>query len=125
MVAFFLGGGFSMFIVALLGLAALGAAFRFVRAPAAETVGALRALSAATGFGSLAGMAANLATVCQHVPSNPTFAHDPHVGLIVLTGIGESLAPVILGFGLLTAAWLVAALGGRSPEALADAAARA
>lgn len=120
MMNFFMGGGFSMSFVALLGLVTLMAAIRFLRAPASETVGSLRALSAATAFASFAGFAANIAAVCQHVPGNPKFANDPQVGLIVLMGVGESLAPLILGFGLLAAAWLAAALGGRSPEAVAD-----
>ena len=107
------------------GLWALWAAIRFVRAPRSETVGVLRALSAATTFAALAGSASNVAAVCLTVPEHPQWSVDPKVWLIVLTGVGESLAPIVLGGALLSVAWLVAAVAGRRAETLADASARA
>ncbi len=71
------------------------------------------------------GFCSNLATVCLTVPEHPQWANDPKVGLIVLQGLGESLAPLVLGCGLLAAAWLLAAVGGRRAEVAADRALRA
>jgi hypothetical protein len=113
MLEFFRAGGWVMFVVLLFGGLSLAAAIRFARTPRTETVGAVRALSTATIFAVIGGVAADLATVFTKVPNHPEWSQSPQVGLIVLTGLGESLTPAILGFAFLAVAWLVTAVGAR------------
>ena len=113
MVEFFMSGGWSMFLVIGLGAVSLLASIAFARRPRAGDAGVLRGFSTATTFAVLGGVAANLGTVFSQVPQNPEWAHSPDLALIVMTGLGESLAPAILGFSLLALAWMVAAVGAR------------
>jgi hypothetical protein len=109
MIEFFQAGGWSMIPVLLFGVLALGAAGRSVARPNERWVGIVRALSAATVFAIMSGLAANIAAVGSHVPANPEWAESPRVHLIVMQGIAESMAPAVMGFTLLSLAWLVAA----------------
>ena len=113
MMEFFRAGGYSMFLVLLFGVLALGTAAFYAWRPQERYVGMVRALSAATVFAILSGIAANVAAVMSQVPANPEWAQSPDVHLIVMTGLGESCAPAIMGFTLLALAWLVTAAGVR------------
>jgi len=113
MIEFFQAGGYSMFFILILGLVTLGAAAAFMRKPQAQDVGMIRGFSVATVFAVLSGIAADLAAVFTHVPNNPEFAQSPDMPLIVMTGLAESLTPAILGFSMLTLAWMVTAVGVR------------
>lgn len=113
MIEFFQSGGWSMFLVLGLSVVTLGAAIHFARKPAEQHVGMIRGFSVATAFAVLGGMAANLAAVFTHVPGNPEWAQSPDMPLIVMTGLGESLAPAILGFSVLSIAWMVTGVGVR------------
>jgi len=70
-------------------------------------------------FAILSGVAANVATVMSKVPQNPEWAQSPDVHLIVMTGIGESLAPAVMGLTMLALAWVVTAAGVRRMAAVA------
>lgn len=120
MIDFFLSGGVSMIFVLLFGVAALGAGALTVARPSGRAQSALRSLSLATAFSSVAGVASCLAAVGYHVTGNEQWASSPDVHLIVMTGIAESMSPAILGFGLLALAWVVAA-GARKPATTAAA----
>lgn len=113
MLEFFRSGGWSMFVVLFLGVTTLIASLALLRKPAERHIGAIRALSAATVFSILSGVTSDLAAVFTQVPNREEWAHSPDMPLIVMTGLGESLAPAILGFTLLTLAWLVTAAGMR------------
>jgi hypothetical protein len=118
MLEFFKMGGFAMFFILLFGGLTLAAAVVLMFRPSARLVAMIRAMSVSTAFVSLAGFAAGLAMVCTKVPQTPEWANDPLVGLIILTGVGESLTNVILGFSLLAIAWLVTAVGVRRMDTL-------
>ncbi len=113
MLEFFRAGGLSMIFVLLFGAMTFGAAIWFMRRPDARYVGMIRALSVATVFSVLSGITSDLAAVFTKVPGDPSWAHSPDMPLIVMRGLGESLAPAILGFSLLSLAWLVTAVGVR------------
>jgi hypothetical protein len=113
---FFLGGGGAMLPVTAFGLAALVAGARYAWRPEDRLIAVLRALSAATAFAGIAALCADLAAVMHKVPANPEWAKSPDLPLIVMMGIGESLAPPIVGFGLLGLAWVLAAAGLRRAE---------
>ncbi|MEM9067015.1 MAG: hypothetical protein AAGE52_00875 [Myxococcota bacterium] len=109
MVEFFRAGGFAMVFVLLFGGATIASAVQLFRRPSEHGVATTRALSASTAFSVLAGLCLNLAAVCAKVPANPEWAESPRMPLIVMTGIAEAFAPVILGFSLLSLAWLMTA----------------
>jgi hypothetical protein len=113
MIEFFKAGGFPMFVVLFLGLAALIAAGLFAFRPDEGRVGTIRALSTSTGFSVLAAVAADLATVCYTVASNPEFSKSDELHLIVLMGIAESLTPAIMGCTMLALVWMMVAVGHR------------
>ena len=113
MIRFFKAGGAPMLVVLLLGLFTLAAAIAFMRKPQERHIGMIRGLSVATVFGVLGSMTANVAAVFSHVPANPKWSHSPDLPLIVMMGLGEALTPSILGFTMLSLAWLVTAVGVR------------
>ena len=113
MMEFMREGGFPIWIVLLFGLITLGVSALFLFRPTERRLALMRGLSSATTFSVLAAVCACLAAVMHKVPGTPEWAKSPEVHLIVMTGIGESLAPAILGFTMLSLAWLMAALGQR------------
>jgi hypothetical protein len=114
---FFAEGGVAMFPVFIFALASIGAAARYAWRPDDRYIAVLRALSAATAFGSAAAVASCISAVMHHVPANPEWSKSPEIHLIVMVGIGESMAPAILGLGLLALAWVIAAFGLRRAAA--------
>ncbi|MDP2309888.1 MAG: hypothetical protein Q8P18_27970 [Pseudomonadota bacterium] len=108
---FFMMGGFPMIVIVVFGALALVNAARFAWAPSPGRVPYQVALGAAILFAGLAGTAVDLMTVALRVPATPEWAQSPDVGLIVLTGFGESMAPTILAMGALIAQSLLVALG--------------
>ena len=104
-------GGFPMFLNLVFGLVGLVNAARFAWVPGPGRVPYQVALGVAILFAGLGGTATDLMTVALHVPANEEWANDPQVGLIVLTGFGESMAPTILAMGTLIAQSLLVALG--------------
>ena len=118
MLNFFKAGGWSMIVVLLFGLLTLASAAAFMRKPEERHIGMIRGLSVATVFAILSGITANLAAVFSNVPSHPKWSQSPDLHLIVMAGLGEALTPCILGFTMLSLAWLVTAVGVRRLGAL-------
>lgn len=108
-----IAGGMPMVVIVVFGLVALVAAARFAWTPVVGRLGHIVALSVAVLFASLAGVAADLIMVTIRVPSNPEWAQSPDLHLILLAGLGESLAPAVLGFSVLSVTALVTAIGVR------------
>jgi hypothetical protein len=112
MLEFFMAGGPPMFFLLALGLIAVVSAARFMRSPDPRKVGAIVALSVATGFAALTGVASDL-----HVFTNRVAHHEEwletQLAAVVLQGISESLTPAILGGTLLSVTWMLMAVGYR------------
>lgn len=108
---FFRVGGFPMWVITVFGVLALVHAARFAWAPSPGRVGHLVALGFAVLFAGVSGTAVDLMTVGLQVPSRPEWSQSPDLPLIVLTGFGESMAPIVLATGLLMAESLLVALG--------------
>jgi hypothetical protein len=104
-------GGFVMVFVIGFGLTALVAAILFAVRPAQRKLPFVRGMSMATLFAVLSGICADLAAVAHAIPKQ--FADDPKWYLVTILGFGESMAPGILGFTLLSLVWLVSAVGER------------
>ncbi|MBI5533946.1 MAG: hypothetical protein HY898_14590 [Deltaproteobacteria bacterium] len=113
MMNFIREGGFPMFAILIFGAILLVACGSFAWRPDPRRVETIRALSKVLVFSTLTGVASDISAVMHHVPGNPEWAHSPELHLIVMVGLGESMAPAILGTAFLTVAWLIMALGFR------------
>jgi hypothetical protein len=106
-------GGWAMWFVLALGLVTVATALGFALKPASARQDAVRSFSLATSFMAVSAVSLDLAAVGSKVPNMPALANSPRLHLIVMEGIAESLAPAILGFTLLSFAWIVMAVGQR------------
>lgn len=106
-------GGFPLVFIALFGTISLATAVLFVRKPTEHRREFISYMSRATLFSVGAGVSSSLAAVCIHVVRNPEWARSPDLHLIVIEGVGESMAPAILGFTLLSLTAFLTALGSR------------
>jgi hypothetical protein len=114
MLRFMQEGGYSMWLILVLGLLSLGLAASFAVRPAERKLNILRPLSLATVFSILGAISADIGTVMKRVPQLPEFTGSPDVRLALYTsGIGESMVPAILGFTVLSLVWILAAVGFR------------
>lgn len=113
MLELFRAGGWSMFVVLLLGGVSLAAAVTLAVRQKARLIGVIRALSTATVFATVLGVASDLAAVFSHVPVHPEWSQPDQITKMTMIGLGESLSPAILGFSLLTLVWVVTAVGVR------------
>ncbi|MHB8417396.1 MAG: hypothetical protein ACYDCL_04935 [Myxococcales bacterium] len=109
----FRDGGFPMFGIVIFGLAALFSAARYIKRPRPHALHFTAGLGAATLFLTFAGLAADVRAVCHAVPR---MVESGKIGaaeapLVVLQGVGESMAPLIFGFTLLALTGLVAGVG--------------
>lgn len=111
MIRWFLGGGWVMWFLMVLGALHLYTALRFARAPELGQLPRLDALARALAWTIVTGVASDLAAVGTKVPARPEWAHSPDLPLIVMQGVAESLVPAILGGAILTIASLLIAAG--------------
>jgi hypothetical protein len=106
---FWQAGGFGMYQVAAFGLTVLIATLRFALQPDERRIPFVRAMTAAALLSIVFSVASDFATVFNNVPKLST---QPAEQLqFLLQGSFESLTPAILGFGLLSLAWLAQAIG--------------
>ncbi len=104
-----LAGGAPSFVILIFGLLAIAAAIGFAISPTIHKLPRIGALCAAVFFATVCGVAADLAAVSNHVADNEASQKD--LALTLMVGIGESLAPAILGMAFLSIVALVAAIG--------------
>jgi len=113
MIEFMKAGGFPIWIVLLLGMISLVSSVLFFRRPNERRIVFIRCMSTATLYATIGAIVSCLAAVMVKVPATSKWAQSPDMPLIVMTGIGESFTPGILGFSFLTLVWLFTALGMR------------
>ncbi|MEP6863720.1 MAG: hypothetical protein ABJE66_24045 [Deltaproteobacteria bacterium] len=111
MLQFFINGGWMMFVVLATAIPMLVIAVKFARDATPHRLSLIRALTTAVVFASLAGTVTDLASVARNIVQIPEFHKDLVDNLLL--GINESLGPVILGFPLITLAWILVAFGVR------------
>jgi hypothetical protein len=110
MIEFFQNGGMPMWFILAFGIAGLLGAVLFARNPVEHHLGAIRAISWATAFTSIAGFIAGLAattSACAQLP--PDKADIWH--RYALQGFAESSSNLIFGASFLALTWLVVAVG--------------
>ena len=105
-------GGAPNLVILLFGFIAIGVAAGFAFRPEVRKLPHLGALCAAVLFSTICGMATDLVAVSKYVGEHADEL-GAQFGPTLVIGIGESLAPVILGFAFLAIVALVAAIGFR------------
>ena len=113
MVDFFRAGGWGMWVVLVLSVAALVNAVLFSLKPSEKRIVLIRSLSTATCFASVTAMAMDLSTVFYYVSGLKDWDGSPR---IPMEGYGESLTPITFGAGMLTLVWMVVAVGVRRSQ---------
>lgn len=110
MVAFFLAGGWSIWVVFLFGAICLVTAIRFAWRTELRHLGVIRAMTWATVFAVVGGVAANLLAVLRYVGEESAAAERTGD---LLGGLAEAVTPAVLGFPMLAMAWMFVAVGTR------------
>ena len=107
-------GPFFWFL-AIVGLATLAASIRFAFRPEERTLAVIRPLAAATLCSALAafslGMANGLTFLTRSLERAGDAAASAQVWRTFIGALAESPAPLVLGFALLAAVWLLVAVG--------------
>lgn len=109
---FLVAGGYTTWLLLLLGVVLLVAAVQFVRGATPRRLAFLRALSAAYLLFTFGGIATNVTVVLwavarRHPPGEP---HDLD---ILFQGLGEAITPAGIGLTILGVVWLLIAVGVR------------
>jgi hypothetical protein len=95
----------------IIGLVPLVMAIVYVIRPTERHLALMRPLSLGSIFGSLTGVVVGVIMVLRFVGVTDEFATATYQRIAV--GLSEALIPVFVGFGCLTAAWLLVAIGMR------------
>ncbi|MCK6570247.1 hypothetical protein L6V77_03960 [Myxococcota bacterium] len=103
-------GGFPSIVILVFGFLAIAAAVGFAVRPDARKLPYLGALCAAVLCSVFAGVAVDLIAVSKYFEAKGGELGETF-GQILIIGIGESLAPVVLGFSVLAVVALVSAIG--------------
>ena len=90
-----------------MGVVPLGMGIVYAIWPSEQRLALMRPLSLATIFAAVSGSALGLLNVLRGMGMSQT----PDFSRVAAIGLAESLVPVFLGFGCLTAAWLSVAVG--------------
>jgi hypothetical protein len=109
-------GGFSMWAVLLFGGTTFATAALFALKGQLRKLAGIRAMTWSTVFSILSGIASNFIAVMFHVTGNDDWYRDPEMPRMVMRGLGESIVPAVLGFSLLSLAWLLVAVGTRRSQ---------
>jgi hypothetical protein len=107
-------GGVPMWFILAFGLCALVSAIRYAMQPAATVQKLTRGMAMATLFATLAALASDLGKTLHTLAGQPTAElslEQPHGALILLTGLAESMSPLIMGFALLALTAMFGAIG--------------
>jgi hypothetical protein len=105
-------GGYTTWILLVLGVIMIVAAARFIRQPTPKRLAFLRAMSLGYVLFAVGGTATNLTSVFYNVvrrrgPEEPLNVDH------LLWGLGEAITPIGMGATILGFVWLLVALGVR------------
>jgi hypothetical protein len=120
MADFMMAGGWSMWFVLGLALAALVSAALFVARADLGKLALVRALTWSTLLGAGAGLFANVAAVMTRAANDPEMSTSPDLHLMIMQGLAEAVTPAILGFSILSISWLLVAVGTRRVQDRGD-----
>lgn len=118
MIEFFKDGGWSMFVILAFGCIVLVTAAHFAMRPDARHEGFIKWMSFALICSVLAGLASDFGAVFHHTTD---IVNDSERDRIMAQGYAECMSPPIMGFGFLTLAAMLAAIGRRRLDAKREA----
>ncbi len=113
---YLIAGGYTTWLLLLLGVVLIVAAVRFLRGATPRRLAFLRALSVAYVLFALGGVATNVTVVLWAV----TRDREPGTSLdvdVLIQGLGEAITPIGVGFTILAGVWVLIALGVRKAHA--------
>jgi hypothetical protein len=100
-------------VILALGLFTIGVSISFLLKPTEVKLGFIRPLSIATTYASIVGVVTGLAISLERISRQLPGGGSAASTALLLGGIGEALVPPIVGFALLTVAWVAVSLGMR------------
>lgn len=103
-------GGFPMLFVFAFGAISLAVGAAYAARPSASRERFVWRMSLTTASAMLVALAADLGATFHHVSHHEGLTHEQRVQMAMM-GVGESMAPLIVGFGMLTLVALLAAIG--------------
>ena len=115
-------GGVPMWFILAFGLAALAAAVRYAVRPEGKFRALMGGMSMATLFATLAALAADIGATMNALAGRrmPDISLEvQHGPLFLLTGLSESMSPLIMGFALLALTSMFGAVGRFREEVVA------
>ena len=107
-------GGVPMWFILAFGLAALAAGVLYAIRSEAKLRALMSGMSLATLFATLAALAADIGATMNALAGRRVAElslEAPHGPLILLTGLAESMSPLIMGFALLALTAMFGAVG--------------
>jgi hypothetical protein len=93
----------------IVGVLPFAIAVMYAVRPTERRLALLRPVSLASIFAALAGTLGGFVSILRGIGATGTFSGE--IFARVSVGLAEALVPVFLGFGWLTAAWLLVAVG--------------
>jgi hypothetical protein len=105
------GASIFALLTIFIGFVPLAAALSYVIRPSERKLAFMRPFSLSAIFGGLCGVLAGFIAVLRGIGVAPQFTTQTFNSIAV--GFAEALVPVFVGFGCLTIAWLLVALGMR------------
>ena len=90
-----------------MGVLPLGMGVVYAMWPTEQRLGLMRPLSLTTIFAAVSGTALGLLNVLRYIG----VTEHPEYTRVAAIGLSESMVPLFVGFGCLTAAWLCVAIG--------------
>ena len=99
--------------ILLLGLFTVGVSVSFLVKPTEVKLAFIRPLSIATTYASIVGVVCGLALTLTRISWELEGGPGVMNKALLLGGISESLVPSIIGFALLTVAWIAVSFGMR------------
>jgi hypothetical protein len=100
-------------IILVLGLVTVGVSISFLLKPSEAKLGFIRPLSVATTYASVVGFITGLALTLMRISWELHGGNSFNNTALFLGGFSEALIPSIIGFSLLTVAWVAVSLGMR------------
>jgi hypothetical protein len=107
-----IGIAVTLFIL-LLGLFTVGVSVSFMAKPTEVKLAFIRPLSVATTYASIVGVVCGLALTLTRISWELEGSAGAMNKSMLLGGISEALVPSIIGFALLTVAWIAVSFGMR------------
>ena len=104
-------GFFFLAFIVVVGLATLGIAVSIAIKPGERKLALFRPLSVSTVLAIISSVAAGVGFALRRAAEGPEVPGSAEATRIMLVGFAEAMAPAVLGFAVLSVAWLFVTMG--------------